>query len=339
MYYPVLGIDVAQATLAVALSTGEGTTRHGTFSNDSKGFGQLKRWVQRHVQHHVHHHVQHSIRACLEATGRYSDAIACYLDDETWVERVSVLNPQCIHAYARSQLRRSKTDKSDAALLAHYAATQDPQAWNRPSPQQQTLQELTRHRDNLLDMRQQVRNRLKSGVRSSAVQRQLQEQEQLLTRQIAEAEAEIQTALEQDDELHHHFELLCSIPGVGPVLASHFLAEVPDVARFDSASQLAAFAGLVPTQHDSGTSVKRKGKLAKTGNVHLRSAFYMPALCATRHNPLIAAFVERLKATGEKAKMTIVVAVMHKLLRLAYGVLKSNQPFDLNFAAKQQLDT
>lgn len=323
MHYPALGVDVAQATVAVALTTDDGKWQHGSFSNDSQGFSQLKRWVQRQVSAQVW--------VCLEATGRYSDAIAHYLHQEAWVAQVSMLNPSQIHAYARSQMRRSKTDKADAMLLAHFAATQNPAGWTPPSPQQKALQELMRHRDNLIEMRQQTRNRQKSGIRNREVQRQLQEQEELLTRQIAEVEKEVQQLIKQDEHLYHQYKLLCSISGVGPILAAHFLAEVPDITLFDNAGQLAAFAGLVPTQHDSGTSVKLKGKLAKTGNVHLRTAFYMPALSAARHNPLIAVFVARLQAAG-KAKMTLVAAVMHKLLRLAYGVLKSNRPFDPNFA-------
>lgn len=330
MSYPTLGIDVAQATLAVALLTAEGNFQHGNFSNDAKGFGQLRRWVQRQVQP--------GVCVCLEATGRYSEAIASFLFEEAWVEQVSVLNPSCIHAYAKSQMRRSKTDKADAQLLAHYAATQKTEPWRPPSPQQQVLQELMRHRDNLLEQRQQVRNRQQAGVRNEEIKRQLQEQEQLLSRQIDEVEKQVQQQLKQDEELHHQFTLLCSIPGVGPILAAHFLAEVPDITYFENAGQLAAYAGLVPTQHDSGTSVKQKGHLAKTGNVHLRKAFYMPALAATRYNPLIAAFVLRLQAAG-KAKMTIVAAVMHKLLRLAYGVLKSNSPFDPDFALKHHFAT
>jgi transposase len=330
MHYPAFGIDVSQASLVVALLPAEGETRHGHFSNDAKGFGQLKRWVQRQVAS--------GVWVCLEATGRYSDAIAHYLYGEGWVEQVSVLNPSRSHAYGRSQMRRSKTDKADAALLAHYAATQNPDGWTPPSVQQQTLQELMRHRHNLREMRQQVRNRLKSGVRSVRVQRQLHEQDEVLTRQLAEVEQEVQQQIRQDEALHHQFKLLCSIPGVGPILAAHFLAEVPDITRFDNAGQLAAYAGLVPAQYQSGSS-EHKGKLAKTGNVHLRTAFYMPALSAARHNPVIAAFVERLKAVGDKAKMTIVAAVMHKLLRLAYGVIKSNQPFDPHFAAKPQFAT
>lgn len=330
MRYPAVGIDVSQATLAVALSPQAGEHRHGNFRNDAKGFGQLKRWVQRQVES--------GVWVCLEATGRYSEAIAAYLYGEAWVELVSVCNPSRIHAYGRSQMRRSKTDKADAVLLAHYAATQEPEGWMPPSTQQQSLQELMRHRDNLMDMRQQVRNRRQAGIHTGAVQRQLEEQDQLLTRQIGEVEREVQQQIKQDAHLHHQFQLLGSIPGVGPILAAHFLAEVPDITRFDNAGQLAAYAGLVPTQHQSGNT-ERPGKLAKTGNVHLRTAFYMPALCAARHNPLIAAFVTRLQAQGHKAKMTIVAAVMHKLLRLAYGVLKSNQPFDPNFAAKHHFAT
>jgi transposase len=327
MQYPALGIDISQLTVAVTLMTSETMWHHGNFTNDAKGFSQLRRWVQRHVNQ--------AVWVCLEATGRYSDAIAHYLFAESWVAQVSVLNPSRIHAYGQSQMRRSKTDKADAYLLAHFAATQSSDAFIPPSPQQQALQELMRHRDNLLDMRQQVRNRLKAGVRHDEVQRQLHEQEQLLTRQIAEVEQTVQQQIKQDADLWRQYKLLCSIAGVGPILAAHFLAEVPDITRFESASQLAAYAGLVPTQHDSGTSVHKKGKLAKTGNVHLRTAFYMPALCAARHNPLIAAFVARLQAKG-KAKMTIVAAVMHKLLRLAYGVLKSGRPFDPDFAVNVQ---
>lgn len=329
MAYPALGIDVAQASLAVTLLCAEGQWQHGTFRNDGQGFGQLKRWVQGQVSSPVW--------VALEATGRYSEAIAVYLYEQAWVAQVSVLNPSRIHAYARSQMRRSKTDKADASLLAHFAATQSSEAFRPPTPQQQTLQELMRHRDNLLDMRQQVRNRLQAGVRTAAVQQQLHEQDALLSRQIGEVEQQVRQVIEQDEPLQHQFKLLCSIPGVGPILAAHFLAEVPDIRRFESAAQLAAFAGLVPTQHESGTSVKRKSRLAKTGNIHLRTAFYMPALSAARHNPLIAAFVARLHKQGNKAKMTIVAAVMHKLLRLAYGVLKSNVPFDPNYAAHRPL--
>ena len=165
------------------------------------------------------------------------------------------------------------------------------------------------------------------------MQRDLQEQLAQLKQRIAELEQEIKQVATQDDEQRRQIALLTSIKGIGELTALRFLAEVPDYRRSAHAGQLAAYAGLVPKQHTSGTSVQRKSKLAKTGNAHLRSAFYLPALSAARHNSVIRAFAERLAARG-KSKMTIVAAVMRKLIQLAYGVLKSGRPFDPNYSSQ-----
>ena len=122
------------------------------------------------------------------------------------------------------------------------------------------------------------------------------------------------------------------------ISAAKFLAEVPDVSRFDSASQLAAFTGLTPRNHHSGSSVHRRSRLVKTGSVRLRTALFMPALAAMRSNPIIQALVKRLEARG-KSRMTIVGAVMRKLVHLAYGVLKHRRPFDPNYLVNVQATT
>ena len=121
--------------------------------------------------------------------------------------------------------------------------------------------------------------------------------------------------------------MLRTIPGVGPVAATAILAELPDPARFATAQQAAAYAGLAPREYRSGTSVKKRTRLSKAGNARLRKALYLPALTATRFNPLVAAFYDRLVAAG-KPKMAAVGACMRKLLMIAYGVLKSRTPFD-----------
>ncbi len=102
------------------------------------------------------------------------------------------------------------------------------------------------------------------------------------------------------------------------------------MSAFESADQLAAFAGLTPSEFSSGSSVHGKPRLSKIGNRSLRKVLYMPALVARRYNPLIRAFCERLLAKG-KSKMAVIGAAMHKLLRQVFGVLKSGQPFDPNF--------
>jgi transposase len=108
------------------------------------------------------------------------------------------------------------------------------------------------------------------------------------------------------------------------------LAEIRDISAFDTADQLAAFAGLTPHEFSSGSSIHGKPRLSKIGNSRLRKALFMPAIVARRYNSPIAAFCDRLTAKG-KSKMSVIGAVMHKLLRQVFGVLKSQRSFDPNF--------
>jgi transposase len=322
--FPALGIDVAKQSLAVALMVDAHQVAYGSFANSPVGFARLVRWVTRQLVNRPC-----PLSVCLEATGRYGEAVA----EALWTVgyHVSVVNPSRIHAYGRSQELLGKSDQRDAKLLALYAGRHELPAWQPPSPQQQARQELSRHLDDLKTARQRLTNRLSAGVRTSFIQRSLQEQIELLTRQIEETQAELDRLIQQDETQRQQFQLLTSIPGIGPTTASKFLAEVGEWTNFESADQLAAYAGLVPKQHQSGTSVHKKPVLVKGGNHHLRTAFYMPALAAERFNPVIAALAARLRQRG-KSKMQIIGAIMHKLLRLAFGVLKSGRPFDPNYA-------
>ncbi|WP_341732440.1 transposase [Microcoleus sp. EPA2] len=119
-------------------------------------------------------------------------------------------------------------------------------------------------------------------------------------------------------------------PGLGDLTASILLAEIGDVSDYDNARQLAAYAGLTPCERSSGTSVKGKTRLSCTGNVRLRKALYLPAVVAMRHNPLLKAMSDRLLGRG-KVKMQVIGALMRKLVHLAFGILKSQKPFDPNY--------
>lgn len=114
---------------------------------------------------------------------------------------------------------------------------------------------------------------------------------------------------------------------MGPQTAAVVIAELGDAAAFGSARSAAAFAGLVPSHHVSGTSVRKRPRLSKVGNARLRRALYFPALSAMRHNAAVRVFAERLLGRGE-AEMAVVGASMRKLLHICYGVLKSGRPFD-----------
>jgi transposase len=127
--------------------------------------------------------------------------------------------------------------------------------------------------------------------------------------------------------------LLQSIPGVGATTAQAIPAELPAVGQVPSA-EAAAFAGLAPRQHQSGTTVRKRARLSKAGNARLRKALYLPALTAIQSNPLLKALDERLTAAG-KAKMAAVGACMRKLLMISYGVLKNRAPFDPSWGSKR----
>ena len=317
----VLGVDIAKDTFDVALRNGEDICDTGHFDNSPAGFQRLRRWLMKREADCVH--------ACMEATGRYGHPLATFLWEEE--HDVSLVNPARIRAYGQSKLLRAKTDKMDAKLIADFCATQSPSLWEPSSVFQSELQSLTRHLDALKKSRNRKISRLKSGIPSGAVQRSIQDHIDFLDEQIKQVDAEVQQLVQENDEHRRQMELLVSIPGIGATTAARFLAEIPDVSAFPQARQLASYAGLCPRQHHSGTSVRKKSRLAKTGNTYLRTTFYMPALSVMRgSNPLILPLIERLQKEG-RSPMVIIGAVMRKLLHIAYGVLKTGKPFDPNY--------
>jgi transposase len=320
----ILGVDISKSKFDVALLRDKEYVL-ATFDNDSVGFVRLRKWLKKRKVNELH--------ACLEATGRYGDDLALYLHEAGY--RVSIANPARIHAYAVSQLKRNKTDREDAKLIAHFCATQDPELWTPPSQAQQELQAMVRHLESLQTMRQQESNRLQAGVPSMVVRETLEAHIAFLDEQINQLTQRIRDHIDHHPDLKQQKDLLTSIPGIADVTAAKLLAEIPSLERFQGASQLAAYAGLTPRQHQSGSSVFRRGRMAKTGNAHLRRALYMPALVALRWNPIIRVFADRLRERG-KHKMVIIGAVMRKLLHIVYGVLSSGMPFDPSYAVNVQ---
>lgn len=312
----IVGIDIAKASFESALTSDNRTYVQASFDNSVAGFKALSKWLKQQGVEQVH--------ACLEASGRYGDALALYLHEQG--HQVSIVNPAQIHAYGRSQLRRNKTDRLDAQLIADFCFTQQPLAWTPPTRIQRQSQELGRHIGTLKADRQRKRNQLEAGPTSPALCDSINRTLDFLEGEIERLEAELHELLAQDPDKAEELELLQSIPGIGRLTASLFLAEV-DIRRFAQASHLAAYAGLVPTQHTSGSSIRKKSRLSKVGNRHLRTLFFMPALSAHRFNPILASLRQRLTERG-KPKMAVVGALMRKLLHLAYGVLKTRIPFD-----------
>jgi transposase len=313
---PTLGVDVSKDSFHLELSIND-KLRHRKFANRKEGFGELGVWLAKHKATQVH--------ACLEATGPYSEALALYLHEQG--HTVSIVNPVQIKAFGQSELRRNKDDRPDAGLIRRFCEKQRPAPWIPPPAHLRELQALTRHLENLIETRQQQINRLET-TNTKQVAKSLRKLVAHVDAEIKRTEQQIDDHVDRHPDLKQQSDLLDSIPGVGKRTAAKLLAEIPNIAQYQSARQVAAHAGLTPRNNRSGT-ILGKTKLSKTGNARVRKALFFPAIVAKRHNPIVRAFCERLSRNG-KNKMQIVGAAMRKLIHIAFGVLKSGRMFDPN---------
>jgi transposase len=321
MAYPALGIDVSKLTFDAALLVADGESLSAKFPNTPAGFERLAAWLEKNGGA--------GAPACLEATALHWKALATWLHEGGAV--VSACNPLAIHAYAGAQLKRNKTDESDALLIARYGAKEEPRPWRPLDPAYDALRELFRRRDQLRATIGAERNRLGAGYQHAEVLESIRETIEALERQAAKLEARMEAHVRADARLSAQRKLLRTIPGIGPVAALAILSELGDLTRFDDARQVAAFAGLTPGEHRSGTSVFGSNAITRMGSSRLRRVLYMAAVSASTVDAEAAALVHRLVAPGESQRPGL-VAVMHRLLRLAYGVLKSGRPYDPELA-------
>lgn len=313
-----LGIDVGKSALELALSNGDEAVAKRTVSNDSEGHERLLSWL------HEREAGPEETVVCMEASGGFEEAIASFLHEEGY--SVSVVNPRRIHGYADSQLQRTKTDPADAALIARFGKREEPQPWEPPAPAESRLQELTRAKQALQKEKTRTQNRLDEAD-DATVRRTYQDLLEEIDGKIEDLNDEIQEQVEENQNLSNRTSLLQTIPGIGLQTAAIVVSELRSPDRFENAREVAAYAGVVPSHHESGTSVRGRPRMSKVGNARLRRALYFPAMSALRCNSAIKAFGDRLKERG-KEKMVVIGAAMRKLLHICYGVLKSGRAFD-----------
>jgi transposase len=322
-----VGIDVAKDSLEVAMHVGDRLYR-ASFKNSGEGHAKLDRWIGKYRK------TVEQVHVCLEATGRYGDEIAEYLYSQG--HRISVVNPNRIKSYAGSKLRRNKTDKLDAELIADYCLKENPRAWQPRQPKHKALREIMRRIADLEHMLYQENNRSQAGNLPPEITTSLQEHLTYLRKCLQQFRTLAEQVVKSDPELQRQHDLIVSIPGIASKTAWWLLSELPTMDEFDHVNQVVAYCGLNPKVHRSGTSINHKPSLSKQGNSYLRKALYMPAMVACRFNPIMMTFAQRLSSSG-KSSMCIIGAVMRKLLHLVYGILKSGKPFDPNHLSKLAL--
>jgi transposase len=316
-HLPVLGIDVSKLTFDVCLLQSDGSKASAQFPNHAQGFAKLNGWLQ---EHHAT-----KVLSGVEATGPYGVCLLWHLHAGGHV--ACQLNGRRIKDFARSQGRRVKTDRNDAALIASYLKSSEAlRAWEPPAQALSDLQALVRRRQDLMDDLQAERNR-RAANPSAIIKASLERQIEHLKSEVAAINKDIAVHVLAHAPLQKSVRLLRTIDGIGLHVAVTILAEVPALSAFTRARDLAAFAGLTPCLTESGTSVRRRGRMSKEGSSLLRKMLYMAALQAVKrttntfHN-LYLAFVQR-----GKAKKCALGAIMHKLIRVAFGVLKHETPF------------
>jgi transposase len=313
----VVGVDVSKKKFDLALLK-EAKYKHKVFTNNKQGHESVVKWLLKQGVETAH--------VCLESTNIYGEALAEVLYDAGYV--ISIVNPARIKGFAQSELARTKTDKTDAAMIARFCLAMAPAPWV-PDPQEiRELKALVRRLGGLMGMRQQEVNRL--GVAPAIIADDIGQHIAYLDKEIKATRKRIQQHIDNHPNLKKKKTLLESIPGIGEATIGVILSEFAQIEKFTNGKALAAFIGVAPRERQSGSSVRGRTMMSKTGRSQLRKAFFMPALVALRYNPILMAMKQRLTESG-KSKMAIVGAAMRKLVHLIYGVLKSGQPFDPDY--------
>lgn len=316
----IIGIDIAKESFEVCMLGSFSGIYRQSYENNSSG----------------HQGLLSQLRAgdlcVMEASGPYYLRLAICLHEAGM--SVSVVNPLVIRRYSQMQLKRSKTDRMDAQIIAQYGQQFDAQLpiWEPPNSVFIRMRQLI----SLLELQQKqltmLTNHFEALQQAPVIDRYVKEG---LEQQIKQTKQLIQDLDKQLVSLsQNHFQQtnqrLQSIPGIGPKTAALLIATTHDFARFDSAKQLVAFVGLCPRIFQSGSSVKGKERIVKMGQPTLRKLLYMAAFSAMKYNQPCVELTNRLKQKGKHYR-TIRVAVAHKLLRQAFGVVHTQTLFDSNF--------
>jgi transposase len=308
-----VGIDVSKAELDVYVRP---DGRHWTVRNDAEGHAQLARRLRPIAPTLI----------VLEATGGL-ERPASYTLTEAKLP-VVVVNPKRTRDFARSLGLLAKTDRLDAQALAHFADSVRPELRDLPDQETQDLSAKLARRRQLTDMLTAERNRLHTAP--SAIEESIQAHIIWLQDQLTALQEELDVLIQANTQWQAQVKQLAAVKGVGPITAYTLTADLPELGQLNR-KQIAALVGVAPLNNDSGS---RRGKrFVQAGRATVRTALYMAALSASRFNPTIKAFYERLTDAGKPKKVAL-TACMRKLLTILNAMVKNGTDWDPNYARR-----
>lgn len=301
-----VGIDVSKRTLDVCVLSGSAPEGESfTVANDQGGIDEILSRLAGSTPELL----------VMEATGRYERLAATSIAAEGIA--VAIVNPRQARDFAKAMGILAKTDRIDAFVLARFARAVEPDPTTMPDEEALALQGILARRRQLIEMRTAENNRLKMAS-AKALRKRIKAHIEWLDKEVSRTDKDLDRAVEDSESFKAKESMLRSVPGVGRVLARTLLAELPEMGTITH-KRLCALVGVAPFNRDSG---QRSGKReAWGGRPSVRAALYMGTLVATRHNPLIKEFYERLLKAGKPKKVAI-VASMRKLLSILNALMR-----------------
>jgi transposase len=303
---------------------------HKSFANNIKGFMALVSWVKKLAGDEV------SVRFVMEATGIYHESLGYFLEEHG--HEVSIILPNKISNYFRTREVKTITDKTASETIAMFGLERRLDNWQRPRPIFKKLRQLTREREQLIQVRTIAKNQLHAEQSEAQPNpgslSRLKKQIVFLNKQIREVKDEITELCRQDAKVQKSVDVITTIAGVGLLTTAAVLAETNGFELIRNKRQLSSYAGYDVREKQSGTSIRGKARISKKGNKYLRKAMHMPALAAIRSDERFKAVFARLVAK-HGIKMKAAVAVQRKLLELIYTIYKKQTPYDKEYLKKR----
>lgn len=304
---PYVGIDVAKAHLDLAIGPKGQPWR---VTNDAEGISQVVTKLR----------PLDPALVVLEATGGLQLPLVASLAAADLP--VVVVNPRQVRDFAKATGQLAKTDHLDAQVLAYFGQAVRPTPRPLPDAQSLELSALLARRLQLVEMLVAEKNRL--GTVGQPVRYRIQAHIQWLEQELGDSDTRLGKTIRESSVWREKDDLLQSVPGIGPVVSTTLLADLPQLGAL-TRQQISNLVGVAPLNRDSGTF---RGKRAIWGGrSRVRATLYMAALVATRYNPVIRAFYQRLCGVGKPKKVAL-IACMHKLLIILNALLKHNRAWD-----------
>jgi len=291
---------------------------HYQFRNDHTGFKQFGKILTEH---------SHCV---MEVTGSYYQDLATWLYSKSIA--VSVVNPLSVKRFIQMRLKTTKTDKSDARMIRIYGEYENPKLWQPPSEYIIEANELHKLIDLLLRQRTALKNKLHGlsslGISRSLVVTSIRRQIRSLNKEVSSLEMKLENLIKQ-----YQADLLtrlCSIPGIGKRTAIFLIVLTQGFEKFENSRQLISYFGMNPTVYESGSSIRGRSRISKTGNNHIRNLLFMCSFTACEHNKSCREIYQRITAKGKSKKLAL-IAVANKLLKQSLAIAKSGLYYDENF--------